>query len=525
MAKFYYNRVLLPELPNPTDISDDAFLSDYKYFHIVKQVSKSDESSNHILYVSAGDWMYVDTEGGMVGTVNSLVAIKYNLVNDEWVVDEENSPECPFVYFISADDLYYYEPIWSSHNILTADENTGEPIGGIYMSLSYPIPEDDLLTIFETDIVISETYNVNDYGCTLNTVLLTSEEDTFDVTFGDKTYYGLKTESLTVDGLSSFVLGNKYLALEQFIFIFGSVEAILEMYPEFAVFNENTGEPFLIMNDPNTNSGAIISESTTPGTYHFKVAKASGSSSGGDTDDPSDSMLILPKILLTNVADAIREKTGKTDLMYLSQMPEEIEGIVAGSGSREEVLFDSDITTNDISQYLIAPSLSINTGDIVNITLGDATYEDLEVCEYSLNGVQTICAGNKYLFLSALSKNSGYSIDMLLSSNADLAVMNDDTGEPFYIQFNVTNTDTGEVTDAMMTDSPNSSYHLRITKASDSSDSSGSSGSGNNSDDPSDSMLIVSKTLLTNIANSIRKKTGKTDLMYISQMPDFIRSI
>lgn len=57
---------------------------------------------------------------------------------------------------------------------------------------------------------------------------------------------------------------------------------------------------------------------------------------------------------LTNIGNAIREKTGKTDLLTLDEMPTEIQGI---SGGGEEYFTDEDLTFSDrlISYLFIGP--------------------------------------------------------------------------------------------------------------------------------------------------------------------------
>lgn len=52
---------------------------------------------------------------------------------------------------------------------------------------------------------------------------------------------------------------------------------------------------------------------------------------------------------LTNIGNAIRAKTGKTNLLTLDEMPTEIQGI---SGGGEEYFTDEDLTFNDYCDYL-----------------------------------------------------------------------------------------------------------------------------------------------------------------------------
>lgn len=114
---------------------------------------------------------------------------------------------------------------------------------------------------------------------------------------------------------------------------------------------------------------------------------------------------------LTNIADAVRGKTGKTDTLTLDQMATEIAGIGAGGGNGAELLFETEFSIAEVpsSKTTVA---TITTG----MNLEDDRYMIVIECirETSANGTNHFKARNQPMKLDSgyvtVNQNGGWII-------------------------------------------------------------------------------------------------------------------
>ena len=98
---------------------------------------------------------------------------------------------------------------------------------------------------------------------------------------------------------------------------------------------------------------------------------------------------------LTNIADAIRAKTGKTDGMTLEQMPEEIASIQGGGGGEADRTMENGLVGRTLTEYIN------DTADTIG-TYAFAYYSSLEYV--SMPNATTISGGNNFLSCSKLKR-------------------------------------------------------------------------------------------------------------------------
>lgn len=117
---------------------------------------------------------------------------------------------------------------------------------------------------------------------------------------------------------------------------------------------------------------------------------------------------------LSAIGDAIREKTGKTGLMTLDEMPAQIASITTGSGGGggvevEPVVLTGDcknIFTNDMTiQYLKLFGNTISTENITNAT-GMFQHKEVEEIPFDLNFTPTALTGVSSMFQDAQNLKS-----------------------------------------------------------------------------------------------------------------------
>ena len=107
---------------------------------------------------------------------------------------------------------------------------------------------------------------------------------------------------------------------------------------------------------------------------------------------------------IRNVASAIREKTGKTDLLTLQQMPSEIRSISGGGGlTFDQVLSRNydDLTISDMSIILQGSSNSNSSNEQLNqFLLRNSTFNNLYIENLQLNSQQGDINESSFIYKS-----------------------------------------------------------------------------------------------------------------------------
>lgn len=115
---------------------------------------------------------------------------------------------------------------------------------------------------------------------------------------------------------------------------------------------------------------------------------------------------------LTNIADAIRGKTGKTEELTLDQMATEIAGIQAGGGASGESPFD-----HAVGLAYAFYGATLPNGTELNVSFGDkaimrTSYPNTNVLNntfYCCEGVKSVKISSKLAFLKPFSMSYGFS--------------------------------------------------------------------------------------------------------------------
>ena len=130
---------------------------------------------------------------------------------------------------------------------------------------------------------------------------------------------------------------------------------------------------------------------------------------------------------LTNIADAIRSKTGKGDPMTLEQMAEEIDGIEVGGDDEKYIAFLNDELANfdvteeatTVKEHLFYNSKGIKTADLRNATfIGGEAFRNSSLEEVNLDNLYIRGNIGARTFQNTKLTNVSSNVTILLMSSA-----------------------------------------------------------------------------------------------------------
>ena len=323
MAKFYYNDVLLPEIPTdlPTDLPE-GYPTEYSCNLIVGI------NGGYYLFRSTDRWVFLDDKiysSRMVSDIIEAITGEYitltyafNAETEAWEYDSASSMS-------SFNSGLSCNPVWTNMDILTEDPDDNSKVI-TYLAASDPVPEGEstgpknfyyngvLLPPFPGDsvedypyrtVICDESNGSRMYLCMLANRKLVKYDDNGVVTV----IWACGSSNLTIT-LKAYYLTSVddgwltyggYTDIPQFSYPFSEkMYAIWSNYDIIDIDSKST--------DSNMDYTVFLpaSEPISPDTEYFKISKS----------------------CMTAIADAVREQTGAADTMLISEIIEGIESIV-----------------------------------------------------------------------------------------------------------------------------------------------------------------------------------------------------